>query len=115
LNLLQRGLVRMLGLKGSVPATDVSALDSRVTGVGWTTIQEPFTGAWQRNMECDAPQDLLGFSAVYACISLIADDIAKLDLCLKAETEDGVLIEAPAQSPFWRVLRKPNTYQTPIQ
>ena len=42
-----------------------------------TIIQEPYTGAWQRNDEL-VVGNVLDNWAVFACITLIASDIAKL-------------------------------------
>jgi len=78
-------------------------------------IRESFSGAWQRGVECDARDGLLAFSAVYACISRIASDIAKLPLALVEAAPDGTWPLAVSTSPFWGVLRKPNRYQTRIQ
>jgi HK97 family phage portal protein len=76
-------------------------------------IMESFSGAWQRNIVVDSQQNILAFSAVYACVSLISDDVAKLRIRL-CEDRNGIWeeIEVPAFSP---VLRKPNRYQTRIQ
>jgi len=76
-------------------------------------IGEPFTGAWQRNMEA-RPENMLSFHAVYACVDRIASDIAKCRLRLVEEDSNGIWTEvaAPAFSP---VIRKPNHYQTRIQ
>lgn len=81
----------------------------------WSRISEPFTGAWQRNIECETPRNLTAFSAVYACINMIARDIAKMRPMLMQLTPDGIWIGAVPNSPFWGVLRKPNLYQTHIQ
>jgi HK97 family phage portal protein len=98
--------------KAAVPATTVpSGWDF---GRGWwPVIQEPFSGAWQRNMELRR-QDVLAYSAVYACVTLIASDIAKLRLRLVEQDDDGIWseTESPAFSP---VLRKPNRYQNRIK
>jgi len=76
----------------------------------WPIVREPFTGAWQTNQEvtCDTA---LSYYAVFACITLIAADIAKLCLRLVQQDDDGVWqeVDNPAFSP---VLRKPNRYQT---
>lgn len=83
------------------------------SGGWWPIIRESFTGSWQKNVEVRA-QDVLTYSAVYACVSLIAGDIAKLCLRLVEEDDDGIWTEteSPAFSP---VLRKPNRYQTIIK
>lgn len=78
-------------------------------------VRESFSGAWQRNVECDSRDGLLAFSAVYACISRIASDIAKLPLMLVQSDTNGTWPPAVASSPYWQVLRKPNRYQTRIQ
>lgn len=82
-------------------------------GGGLLRILESFPGAWQRNIEID--QNLvLSYHAVYACMTLIASDIAKLRVKLVAQDDDGIWTEteSPAYSP---VLRKPNPTQTRIQ
>jgi HK97 family phage portal protein len=89
----------------------LNAVDSRG---GWSSIvvREPFQGAWQRNEELTAEQSL-AYHAVFACITLIASDIAK-NRCKLVSVQEGVWQEVtnPAYSP---VLRKPNRYQTRIQ
>jgi HK97 family phage portal protein len=77
---------------------------------GWlSVVREPYTGAWQQNAEIAAPS-VLAYSAVYACTTLIAQDIGKLRVRLVAQDADGVWAEtySPAFSP---VLAKPNRYQ----
>ncbi len=82
---------------------------------GWlNVIREPFSGAWQRNMEQMSPTNILAFSAVYACVTIIASDIATLRLKL-VEFKEGIWTEVVANSPFLPVLRKPNHYQNRIK
>jgi HK97 family phage portal protein len=92
---------------------------SALSGVGlsgsrgwWPLIREWTTGGWQRNEEVQA-ETVLNNPTLYACITLIAGDIAKLGLKLVERDTDGVWseTESPAFSP---VLRKPNHYQTRI-
>jgi HK97 family phage portal protein len=81
---------------------------------GWfPIIRESFAGAWQQNIEIDENL-VLSFHAVYACITLIASDIAKLRLKLVRQDENGIWSEYknPAYDP---VLRRPNHYQNRIQ
>ena len=81
---------------------------------GWRTlVREPFTGAWQRNQEITG-DTALSYFAVFACVTLIAADVAKLHLRLVQVDDDGIWREAtnPAYSP---VLRKPNRYQTIVK
>lgn len=77
---------------------------------GWRRILEPFSGAWQRNIE-EKRGDLLTYPTLYACISRIASDIGKLPFTLQQRLESGVSKETtnPAYSP---VLAKPNGFQT---
>lgn len=82
---------------------------------GWVNlIHEPFTGAWQRNLEINA-NTVLTNPIVFSCISLIAGDFSKLRLLLVEQNANGIWSEVEANSPFWPVLRKPNRYQTRIQ
>jgi len=80
---------------------------------GWYRILEPFSGAWQRGIE-QTPDTVLTFAAVYACVTLIASDIAKLRIKLVRQDADGIWQET--ESAAWSpVLRKPNHYQTRIK
>lgn len=84
-------------------------------GGGWFPlfIREPFSGAWQKNREL-APETILAYHAVYACITLISADIGKLGIRLMREDDDGIWEETHSAA-FSPVLRKPNRYQTHIQ
>jgi HK97 family phage portal protein len=81
-------------------------------GSGWfNIIRESFPGAWQQNVEI-RQENVLTFSTVYSCVTLIASDIGKLCLNLVQEDEAAdiwIEVDAPAFSP---VLNKPNHYQT---
>ena len=74
-----------------------------------SVIQEPFTGAWQRNMEVRV-ENVLTYYAVYACVTLIAQDIGKLGLHLVEE--DGSVEKEVEVAAFSPLLRKPNHFQT---
>lgn len=78
----------------------------------WPLIRESFTGAWQQNVTVQV-EDVLTYGTVYACVTLIARDIAKMRLRLMALGNDGIWTEAD-NAAFSPVLRKPNTYQTRI-
>ena len=86
-------------------------VDSR--GGWWSIIREPFVGAWQRNIEWRI-ENVLTYTALFSCISLIANDIAKLRLRLVRQDDDGIWVEAES-SAFSPVLRRPNRYQNRIQ
>jgi HK97 family phage portal protein len=79
-------------------------------GGWWPLVREPFTGAWQRNVEISAGS-ALSYFAVYACYRLITTDIGKLCLRLVEEDTHGVWTETESAA-FSPVLRKPNRYQT---
>src|SRR5215510_196397 len=76
----------------------------------WPIVQEPFAGAWQRNLEIHT-DTTSAFHADFACKTLIARDIAKLRVKLVEQNANDIWSEItnPAFSP---VLRRPNDYQT---
>jgi HK97 family phage portal protein len=84
---------------------------------GWFPIvREPFTGAWQRNQELRVDQNLVTSNhAVYACVTRIVSDIAKLRMKLVAWNDKAGIWQETSSASFSPVLRKPNPYQTRIQ
>src|SRR4051794_2753145 len=95
---------------GLVPPLTYGGLN----GWHWPTVQEPFTGAWQRNMEITQETSMRNH-AVYSCVTLIAQDVSKIRIKLveqNATTKIWEEVNSPAFSP---VLRKPNRYQNRIQ
>jgi HK97 family phage portal protein len=101
--------------KTAVPATTVPSGWNWLNGGSswWPVVREPFTGAWQRNQELRT-ESILTHSAVYACVTLIASDVAKVRLRLMQLDDNGIWSEtsSPAFSP---VLKKPNRYQNRIR
>jgi len=89
----------------------LSALSGR--GGWWNVIREAYTGAWQQNVEVRV-DNVLTYGAVFACVTLIASDIAKLMHRLVEEDQHGIWtpVDVAAFSP---VVRKPNRYQTRIK
>lgn len=85
------------------------------TGMGgwWPMIKEPYSGAWQHN-DSWTQETVLAHCAVYACVTLIANDIGKLRQRLMELDANGIWKEttSPAFSP---VLKKPNSYQNHVQ
>lgn len=80
-----------------------------VNGGGWRSIiNEPFAGAWQQNQELKR-EDVLSFNAVFACISLISQDMGKLWLNLKKEN-DGIF--ETVKDKRFGLIEKPNKLQT---
>jgi len=105
--------MRLFGFEFKVGRAKAASMVSS-PGRGWFRILEPFTGAWQKNIECSR-ETVLAFSAVYACATRIANDISKMPVELVERTDDGIWQVVERQSPFWPVLRKPNPYQNYIQ
>lgn len=81
-------------------------------GDGWVpVVREPFTGAWQRNIEI-TNDTALSYAPVFACVDLLSSDCAKLRWRLVEFTE-GVWLEV--ENPAYAVLKTPNRYQVPLQ
>lgn len=99
------------GLTKSYPAGTVPV---RGNGLFGGMVREPFAGAWQQGVAVDPIGSITSFGAVFACISRIANDIAKLEIKL-VMPEGKIRVPAPPTSPYWEVLRKPNSYQNRIQ
>ena len=85
------------------------------TGMGgrWPMIREPYSGAWQKN-DTWTNESVLAHYAVYACVTLIANDIGKLRQRLMEIDANGIWKETTSPS-FSPVLKKPNNYQNHIQ
>lgn len=84
-------------------------------GGWWPIVGESYSGAWQQNVEV-ALDNVMTFSAVYACVTVPANDIAKLRIKLMQQDASDPAIWREVESPsFSPVLRKPNRYQNRIQ
>jgi len=91
-----------------------SSLFTPVNSRGWwPLVREPYAGAWQRNDEWTV-DTVLAHHAVYACMTLISNDIGKLRTRLVKLDKNGIWVETASAS-FSPVLRKPNRYQNHIQ
>ena len=79
----------------------------------WPVLREGFSGAWQRMITVPV-QDANTHPTWWACVTLIAADIAKCRPRLMSEGKDGISteVDVAAYSP---VIRKPNHYQNRIQ
>jgi HK97 family phage portal protein len=78
---------------------------------GWISIiRESFPGAWQKNVEITTPS-VLAYPPVFACTTLIAQDIGKTRIRLVEQDTAGVW-RVTTSGAFSPVLRKPNRYQT---
>lgn len=81
---------------------------------GWLSlVRESYGGAWQQSVTISADRVMTNH-AVWACMTLIAGDIAKLGVRLVAKDSNGIWTETESPS-FSPVLRKPNGFQTRIQ
>lgn len=78
---------------------------------GWVTVFETYTGSWQQNVEVNQTTVSANW-AVFACVTLIAGDIAKMPARVM-QYNPGTRIWEPTDR--GRVLRKPNRYQTRIE
>ena len=117
--------MNILGLsitrRGTVDASKAADLVTHIPAASrasgwfswWPTIHEPFAGAWQRNISLSV-DTVLAHSTAWACVTLIANDIAKMRVKLVEEDEDGICTEVE-NSAYSPVLRKPNHYQNRIQ
>lgn len=101
------------GAKSIEKRGPASAVSGSGSGGWFPWIHEPYTGAWQKNDEWKAPT-VLGHYAVYACVTLIANDIGKLRQRLMKIDANGIWKEttSPAFSP---VLKRANPYQNHVQ
>jgi len=107
----RRGFVELVSKALGLVAAPIRSL---FPAGGWfPVVREPFMGAWQQNQEISAETSLT-YSAVFACVTLIASDIAKLGLRLVQVDEFGIWTETSSAA-FSPVLKKPNRYQNRIQ
>ena len=109
--------MKLLGLEISIakkaaivgPVYNGSAYDR-----GWfPVVQEPFAGAWQRNMPLVMGRNPLQNATLYRCISMISADVAKMRLKLIEQV--GRVWQETTAAAFTPVMTKPNRYQTRIQ
>jgi HK97 family phage portal protein len=85
-----------------------SAVTSRVGGL----VRDWYAGAWQQNRELVVHKSER-YYAVFACMTLIAGDIAKLPIKVVRMQDNGMWKEE--SGPLAELIRKPNGYQNRIQ
>lgn len=73
----------------------------------WPVIRESFAGAWQQNIEINYDRVATNW-AVFACVTLIAGDIAKMPARVMRLASNGIWVVTM----FRPVLRRPNHFQT---
>lgn len=107
--------MKIFGLELSIARVAKTLQNVAGAGGPWSSlVRESYAGAWQQNVVL-SPAATLTYSAVFACITLIASDLAKLRVKLMSLIPGTFVwqeISNPAYSP---VLRKPNDYQTRVQ
>lgn len=85
-------------------------------GAGWLRkiVEDIFPGSWQQNVEI-SHREVTAHYAVFACMTLIASDIAKMPARLMWRA-NGIWKESfNVAHPAYALLKKPNNYQTRIQ
>jgi HK97 family phage portal protein len=81
----------------------------------WPVVREPYTGAWQENVEIRGDA-LVTNPTVFACVTRISQDIGKLRLRLVVQDGRNADIWTPTTNPAYSpVLRRPNHYQTIVK
>lgn len=103
--------MRILGLDISVRRLRAKAMQGLSSVGSWFKIFDTTPGAWQRD---EAPADASTVSrnwAVFACVTLIAGDIAKMPARVMRFNALTKIWDATISRP---VLRKPNHFQTRI-
>lgn len=81
------------------------------THTWWPRILESYTGAWQANVTIDR-RTVIENWAVFACVTLIAGDIAKMPARVMQFSSSLKVFEPTLNRP---VLRTPNRYQTRVE
>lgn len=84
---------------------------STVPNTGGWRILEPFSGAWQQNIEWRR-DTVLANHAIFACITLIASDISKLNIN-RVRDVNGIWYKMPLGD--YEVIHRPNNFQNRIQ
>lgn len=84
-------------------------------GGGWLRLFDgPILGGWQQDVKPPSHDCVMRYQAVFACMTLIAQDIGKLRPKLVQQEKTGIWKETKNAS-FSPVLRKPNAYQNRIK
>ncbi len=80
----------------------------------WGNVRDGFHRTFQQGVIINGKDGLLHFSAVFACVTGIASDVAKLRIKL-CENKTGIWEEITERQPWLSLLRKPNHFQSRIQ
>jgi HK97 family phage portal protein len=104
-------LAHRLGYRRSVPG----GVQWLWPSGGWGNGDRGPPGSWQRNLgEGFLGQELIAFSAVYACINSIASDISKLPpIVYQVDPETDA--KTPQRTDYYvRLMEQPNSFQTHV-
>lgn len=105
---LNRGLAGIFKDAGAVPVRSPWSM------AGW--IREANSGDWQRGVTVDPIGSVTCFSAVFACVSAIAQDVSKLaPKHMQRDGRSGVWSEIRTATPAVELLRRPNHFSTRLQ
>lgn len=105
----------MVKVAGRISAAAKYIRGALVNRIGWTggLVRDWYTGAWQNNHEKFVGRNET-YYAVFACMTLIASDIAKLPIRgMVQDKSDGTWTEERGQ--LSKLIKKPNDYQNKIQ
>lgn len=85
-------------------------------GSSWfNTVRESYSGAFQQAVTLDSQRNVLAFSAVFACVTSIAGDIAKMRVkIVKEDPKTDICVEVKDYAAA-KVLKRPNRYQDRIK
>lgn len=103
------------GRREKATGTAVSVPLARGVSYFLGPIMEAFGGAWQRHVVADSNENLLQFSAVYACIDRISSDISILRPKVMQEQGRICVEVTDKRVPFVQLMARPNAYMTWVQ
>jgi HK97 family phage portal protein len=81
---------------------------------GWWPVRESYASAWQHGV-VQRTENVIGYHAVYSCVTLIASDISKIRIRLMEQNSSTGIWQETTSPAFSPVLRKPNRYQNRIK
>lgn len=102
-----RAIVRRVARDLVATTKYLSYIGTSATHGWWPVVRESFAGAWQSNVTIDMNRVSTNW-AVFACVTLIAGDIAKMPARVMRLATNGIW----TATLFRPVLRHPNHFQT---
>jgi HK97 family phage portal protein len=114
MKLRERLRLARLGFAGKLEKGASQDLITHLPGAGWwPVLREGFSGAWQRNIFTPI-EDCASHPTFWACVTLIAGDVAKCRPMLVQDVGSGVKQEVD-NPVYTSTLNKPNTISNRIQ